>query len=385
MALINIGAGLAELGKTGAAMVGNWTLESQRADAEKDKLKLIQDFQSGENVKQREFSSSERVEGEKFKSGESVLDREHREKLAEAQRQASLAVASISAGASMANARLSAQVQREGQEIQRESLTPAEVRTAKWFAGASPEERTAFQETLLAKMPPPKPPEGYRKTEGGDLEPIPGGPATKPKDAPAGFRWSADGSRLESIEGGPADPEKVKRANPMNNEQARDAGFADRMANSQGILSQLDKKGTSIWGRLAEHVIGGNVAQSDEYQRFRQAKEDFINAQLRRESGAAISADEFAKADRQYFPQPGDKDNVIAQKAKNRDLALEAMIRGAGPTYKPSPSVGEPPAPAAPSTALPPVEKRAIGRTYQTPTGPAIWMGNGWFRAPEAK
>jgi len=35
---------------------------------------------------------------------------------------------------------------------------------------------------------------------------------------------------------------------------------------------------------------------------------------LRKESGAAIAASEFDNAEKQYFPQPGDSDQVISQK-----------------------------------------------------------------------
>lgn len=397
MAFINLGAGLAEAGKNVAATAGAWTLQAQRDDAEKEKLKAIQEFTAGENTKQRDFTKGEREAGQIFQGGEKEKDRTLQEKLSEAQRQAQIAVANISAGASMSNARLSAQVQREGQEIQRQSLTPAEVRTAEWFAKAGPEERQAFQDVLIAKMSPTKPPEGYRKTEAGNLEMIPGGPAdpeviarasgAKGKEPPSGYRVAADGKTLEFIPGGPADPSIMKRAAPMNNEQARDAGFADRMLNSQTILGKFEKEGTNFFDRLTEKAgTSGNYLQSKEYQQFRQAKEDFINAQLRRESGAAISADEFAKADRQYFPQPGDSAEVIAQKAKNRELTVEAMVRGAGPAYKANEGVGSPAAPKVETpTTIPPQDKRAIGRTYQTPTGPAIWMGNGWLRPTEPK
>jgi hypothetical protein len=173
---------------------------------------------------------------------------------------------------------------------------------------------------------------------------------------PAGYRKTAEGG-LEFIPGGPADPSIAKRSAPMNNEQARDAGFADRMANSNQIIGTLEKQGTKFFERVAEKLqgpTGTSYGMSDEYQQFKQAKADFINAQLRRESGAAISADEFKKADAQYFPQPGDSDKVIAQKALNRKLALEAMVRGAGPTYKPSDSIGTAPASTPPSDVAAP-------------------------------
>jgi hypothetical protein len=79
----------------------------------------------------------------------------------------------------------------------------------------------------------------------------------------------------------------------------------------------------------------GNYLISNERQKFEQAKRDFINAQLRRESGAAISPTEFESADKQYFPVPGDRPEVIEQKAANRRAAVEAMGREGGPSYKP--------------------------------------------------
>lgn len=218
------------------------------------------------------------------------------------------------------------------------------------------------EHVLYQPRPAPQIPQGFRWAngqEGGSLEPIPGGPSDpttqRRERVPPGYRPAPTGDSLEFIPGGPADPSITKRSAPMNNEQARDAGFADRMTNSNTLLSTLDTQGTDTWGRITEMAgKAGNYAQSPQYQEFRQAKADFINAQLRRESGAAISPDEFRKADEQYFPQPGDKPSVIAQKAKNRQLAVEGMIRGAGPSYQASPSVnaGAPKETPAPPTSL---------------------------------
>lgn len=221
-------------------------------------------------------------------------------------------------------------------------------------------------EHVLYKPRPPQAtertmaPPGYRWVagqEGQALEPIAGGPNDPTVAAklriPPGFRQTQDGG-LEFIPGGPADPATAKRASPMNNEQSRDAGFADRMQNSNGLLGNLAGQGTKFWDRLSEKVpMAGGYAQSAEYQQFKQARDDFINAQLRRESGAAISKDEYDKADRQYFPQPGDKPEVIKQKALNRKLAVEGMIRGAGPSYKPSDSITPPGGAAAPAERPP--------------------------------
>jgi hypothetical protein len=59
-----------------------------------------------------------------------------------------------------------------------------------------------------------------------------------------------------------------------------------------------------------------NYVTNSDYQKFDQAKRDFVNAVLRRESGAAISQSEFDNANKQYFPQPGDTPERIAEKRK---------------------------------------------------------------------
>jgi hypothetical protein len=147
----------------------------------------------------------------------------------------------------------------------------------------------------------------------------------------------------------------------MSREQSDAATFADRMTNSNRIIADLEKVGTSQGGHLLESKVFGvgipfaNRMQSPEYKKFMQAREDFAYAQLRRETGAAIQPFEYETIDKQYMPQPGDDAELLAQKAKNRKIALEGMTRAAGPTYTVNSTVNERPAgttqmaPAAPS------------------------------------
>lgn len=44
-----------------------------------------------------------------------------------------------------------------------------------------------------------------------------------------------------------------------------------------------------------------------------------------------ISPEEFANAEQQYFPQPGDWPEVIAQKRKNRENAIAGFKIRSGP------------------------------------------------------
>jgi hypothetical protein len=66
-----------------------------------------------------------------------------------------------------------------------------------------------------------------------------------------------------------------------------------------------------------------------------QAQRDFVNAILRKESGAAISPTEFASASKQYFPQPGDSPAVIAQKANNRTITMKGLANASGNALSP--------------------------------------------------
>ena len=84
-------------------------------------------------------------------------------------------------------------------------------------------------------------------------------------------------------------------------------------------------------GRLPLSLIIGNFLVDPNFQKFDQAQRDFINAQLRRESGAVISNAEFDNAEKQYFPQPGDRPEVIEQKNRNRQNAIAGLVESAGP------------------------------------------------------
>jgi hypothetical protein len=77
-----------------------------------------------------------------------------------------------------------------------------------------------------------------------------------------------------------------------------------------------------------------NFLQSSESQQQDQAERNFVNAVLRRESGAAISKSEFDNAEKQYFPRAGDAPEVLANKARNRQIAQAALKAESGPAWE---------------------------------------------------
>ena len=116
---------------------------------------------------------------------------------------------------------------------------------------------------------------------------------------------------------------------PLNDVQAKAQLFGTRMQEADKIMGQLEAAGKSYSTPGANLPIVGravNMLNTEQGQMLDQAKRDFTNAVLRRESGAAIAQSEFDSADKQYFPQIGDSDKVIAQKARARQIAIQGVL-----------------------------------------------------------
>ena len=116
---------------------------------------------------------------------------------------------------------------------------------------------------------------------------------------------------------------------PLTEGQAKAVLFASRMEAADQVMNDLAKRGTKTInpGSTSNSDVGDVIGaiSSPQQQQVVQARRDFVNAVLRRESGAVISPDEFANAERQYFPQIGDRAEVVAQKARARRSAIEGM------------------------------------------------------------
>jgi hypothetical protein len=117
---------------------------------------------------------------------------------------------------------------------------------------------------------------------------------------------------------------------PLTEGQSKSALFGARMQEANDILDTLAKGGTekSTPGMNAGYGVGTLVSglSSNDQQQLMQAKRNFLNAVLRRESGAVIGDSEFANANLQYFPQIGDTPQVIAQKKANREAATRGVL-----------------------------------------------------------
>lgn len=125
--------------------------------------------------------------------------------------------------------------------------------------------------------------------------------------------------------------------------------YAHRMENAENTFGNLKAGGYDAAGagsavrRSMQDVplVGGLLGQlrTTRDRQQEQAERDFVNALLRKESGAAISPAEFENAAKQYFPRGGDSDAVLEQKRVNRLQAFAGLKAQAGRAYEAIPSM----------------------------------------------
>jgi hypothetical protein len=135
------------------------------------------------------------------------------------------------------------------------------------------------------------------------------------------------------------------------------AGFAKRMEFSEQKIRELENdyaeqmatkgsKASTPYPTIGMSVAGSipfvgdfarSKAASDEQALYRQAQENWVRANLRKESGAVIGADEMDREIQTYFPTAAELSNprIIAQKSQARQVTMDAMRQNAGVAYKP--------------------------------------------------
>lgn len=163
------------------------------------------------------------------------------------------------------------------------------------------------------------PPTDHRWDEAGNAVKIPGveKPLTEFQGKSSGFgvRAASAHEQLNALEGGALGGEFDSfpgyQVGPVQ------PGVIKRSAEALPLIGE--SMGTAL-----------NFTQSAAQQRVDQAQRNFVNATLRQESGAAISAGEWDNAKKQYFPQPGDDASVIEQKRLNRAQVINGFKTSAG-------------------------------------------------------
>jgi hypothetical protein len=213
---------------------------------------------------------------------------------------------------------------------QRQAATETERAKAQFaregaLSRLNPDQRSAFEQAEalggdgLAAIAPPKPAKPETYNVGGDL-----------------YERTPDG-QYRKVVSGYREPKADPGMKPPTDGQNIAAGFADRMDMAEGIVRQFEQDAAG----MLQSPLSGRFAP-DWKKSYQPAMDNWIAANLRKESGAAISADEYAGARAQYFPQPGDTDAVIQQKRELRAIAAQSMRRASGTANQGSAPAGAP-------------------------------------------
>ena len=109
---------------------------------------------------------------------------------------------------------------------------------------------------------------------------------------------------------------------PLSAEERKALGFAERSMSASLIIDGIGDQFSGVFSQLPLP----NLLKNSDRQKFEQAQRNFVNAVLRRESGAVINPEEFDNARLQYFPQPGDGADVLVQKQMNRNQVIKNLL-----------------------------------------------------------
>jgi hypothetical protein len=183
---------------------------------------------------------------------------------------------------------------------------PANIQEYEYYKNLPKSEQTQYLKSQgkLEGEKSPSAPAGYRFTQSGNLESIPGGPATKQSAESAG--------KVALIKQGLSDVESLDK----------------NITNPDGSYNRA---------KIISMNLPGEIGSRDEYSKLYNS----INARLRLESGAAVPPAEVKAAFTSFAPRTFDSDKTIRsklQRQKDFFLSAEKEIgqgRGAKPINNP--------------------------------------------------
>lgn len=187
-------------------------------------------------------------------------------------------------------------------------------------------------------------------------------------------QWNADTRSWERVGGVEAPPAAGNTS--FTADQNKAAGFYKRMEDAGSVIGKLEADpnfGVSGANRLLSDW-SPNALRDENYQMYRQAQEDWVTANLRKESGAVIGAEEMEQEISKYFPQVGDGPQTIRQKANSRRNAELSMRQSAGPAYENLMGMAQP---------VEQTQNAATEDTFDTPPPGSVFLPDGRVQTPD--
>jgi hypothetical protein len=196
----------------------------------------------------------------------------------------------------------------------------------------------ATQENWWEGSPVVAKPNKVQQVDGGVYVPPAPEKPEKPEKAPSGFKFTDEGT-LEFIPGGPADPEVKADAKPTEAQSkvltllSRIAGGANDIKNV--IATEPEAQQAGLLETLSRNVLGEGVVTRSlagpERRTVTDAQVDILDGLLTLGTGAAYNREQLIGQTLSYFPQYGDTEQEIEVKNQRLNRAIEAARLQAGP------------------------------------------------------
>ncbi len=183
---------------------------------------------------------------------------------------------------------------------------------------------------VMAINAPPKAADEYeryvREEEAAGRQPLDRIGFHKAKQRSSSIEMGPDGT-VRITEGGAA------AQKPFTEGQSKDNVYSTRARGALQILEPVAGNLSNRGERIADMVpLGiGREFQSEDFQVAQQAGTEFLQAILRKDTGAAITQQEEDSYGRVYLPQPGDGPAVKEAKRQARVRAVNAIEAGMSP------------------------------------------------------
>ena len=221
----------------------------------------------------------------------------------------------------------------QGQAIREQGLRQAALDktnlTAEWFA--SQPNGALFAEMMKMGVPVAQVYAAYVKMTQGDAVTV-GKFLVDRKTGAILFDGSGGSQATPNIKIGADGSIEITAAGPEKQDQANAMLFGKRMQIADDLITKNEMAGTEFMNVFLKKFedFGSRALMPENFQIFDDARRDFVNAVLRRESGAAIAPSEFESAERQYFPVFGDSQAAIEEKRRRRKVATDLLIAASG-------------------------------------------------------
>jgi hypothetical protein len=151
-------------------------------------------------------------------------------------------------------------------------------------------------------------------------------------DVPQGMTIESDGQGGFRLVQGPAGATGSDK--PFTEGQSKDVVYATRAKGALEVLEPVAENLTSLAGQVSSMDPTGIIrrrVQTPDFQVAQNAGNEFLQAILRKDTGAAITSQEQALYGETYLPRPGDGPEVLVAKQAARQRAVAAIEAGMSP------------------------------------------------------